>query len=219
MPTLALEFSTRFRSVAATRDESSPIFTSTAEGMRTTGTMELVGKVLEAAHLRITDIDTVLVGIGPGSYTGVRAALAFAEGWKLATEGTILAIPTNHILAHGLTLKGASGKWRIIIDAQKKEFYSATYSLAPGNFVMQDAIKIVSTDELTEATSAHEQIAGPEALRLCGGVDLYPLAESMIQISRTLPQLMQMDLEPIYLRPISFVKAPKRPPLPDGLSR
>jgi tRNA threonylcarbamoyl adenosine modification protein YeaZ len=194
------------------------VFSATAEGLRTTGTMELVGKVLNDAQLKITEIDTVLVGMGPGSYTGVRAALAFAQGWKLGTEGTILGISTNDILAHDLKMAGKTGPWRIVIDAQKKEFYSIIYTLSGVGFQVEESIRIVAGPVIEEAKARNEPMAGPESQRLTGGMDLYPTGESMIRIFDTMPQYLQTDLEPIYLRPISFVKAPKRPPLPDGLS-
>src|SRR5437762_14261728 len=96
MEILALEFSSPQRSVAVV--EAVPLTDPTTlseivegEG-RITNALPLVEQSLREAGVEREQIDCLAVGIGPGSYTGIRSAIALAQGWQLAREIKLLAI-------------------------------------------------------------------------------------------------------------------------------
>ena len=83
MTILALEFSSSQRSVAVARDGQVLAEAATAGG-REMNAFSLIERVLAEARLGRDQIDCLAVGLGPGSYTGIRVALAIAQGWQLA---------------------------------------------------------------------------------------------------------------------------------------
>ena len=44
-------------------------------------------------------IEAIAVGLGPGSYTGIRAAIALAQGWQLAREVKTLGVSSVAAMA------------------------------------------------------------------------------------------------------------------------
>ena len=87
-----------------------------------------VDRVLAEAGLKLDAVSDIVVGVGPGPYTGLRVGLVTA-----ATFGSALGVPV-----HGLcTLDGlayASGltePFVVATDARRKEVYWARYEPTP----------------------------------------------------------------------------------------
>src|SRR5579885_3125585 len=127
MTILALEFSSPQRSVAVARGRE--VLAEAVESGGGTPAFRLIEKALTDAAVDRRQIEVVAVGLGPGSYTGIRAAIAVAQGWQLA-RGTRLAgvgvVPAMAATAHG---NGWHGKLNLVIDAQRNEFYLAVFDL------------------------------------------------------------------------------------------
>ena len=88
MTILALEFSSPQRSVAVVRRHAgdasfvaSEVVEAGAGGTRVLGMIE---NALREAGLEREQIEVLAIGLGPGSYTGIRVALSVAQGWQLA---------------------------------------------------------------------------------------------------------------------------------------
>jgi tRNA threonylcarbamoyladenosine biosynthesis protein TsaB len=80
MTILALEFSSPQRSVAIARDGI--LLAEASEfGGRNTTAFGMIEKILAEAKIEREEIEVIAVGLGPGSYTGIRAAIALAQGW------------------------------------------------------------------------------------------------------------------------------------------
>ena len=88
MTILAIEFSSLQRSVAIVRGGAGPGASAISEAVETgadgTGAFGLIQSALREAGLERGEVETLAVGLGPGSYTGIRVALAIAQGWQLA---------------------------------------------------------------------------------------------------------------------------------------
>tara|TARA_Y100000590_G_scaffold435366_1_gene554692 strand:+ start:2348 stop:3001 length:654 start_codon:yes stop_codon:yes gene_type:complete len=61
-----------------------------------------VESVIYESGEEIKTINAVAVGIGPGSFTGLRIGLGFAKGFAFAQGLPILAVPTIEAMAFGL---------------------------------------------------------------------------------------------------------------------
>lgn len=59
----------------------------------------MVGEVMDAAGWRWKDVDVLAVGVGPGSFAGIRAGVAAARGLALAADLPCFAISSLEALA------------------------------------------------------------------------------------------------------------------------
>jgi len=85
-----------------------------------------VARVLEEAGVGIAEIGLLAVGLGPGSFTGVRIALATMKGLALARRTPLVGVCSLRVLA-----LGAEPGARVVvplIDAHKREVYGAAYA-------------------------------------------------------------------------------------------
>ena len=81
MTILALEFSSPQRSVAVLRTDGAAVAAEAIEtGGRGTNAFGMIEQVLAEAKIEREQIDVMAVGLGPGSYTGIRAAISHGAG-------------------------------------------------------------------------------------------------------------------------------------------
>ena len=97
MKILAIDFSSGERSVAVWNDgvESEVLETNP----QTANALGMMDAALGGAKLEREEIEVVVVGLGPGSYTGIRASIALAQGWQLARGVKLLGISSAQAIA------------------------------------------------------------------------------------------------------------------------
>ena len=76
---------------------------------------------LDNSNKTINDIDALAVGIGPGSFTGLRIGLGFCKGMAYSRGLPIIPVPTMLALAY--SLKDYEPENGILFSHSKKVFY------------------------------------------------------------------------------------------------
>jgi len=98
--------------------------------------LELVDACLEQAKAAIEDVACIAVSCGPGSFTGLRVALATAKGLALGGEVALIGVPTLEALAMTVLAACARTEARAAavgtivapcLDARKGEVYAAGF--------------------------------------------------------------------------------------------
>jgi tRNA threonylcarbamoyl adenosine modification protein YeaZ len=211
MKILALEFSSPERSVAVVqRSGAGQIGAEVVERSgRETRALGMVEEALRLAQLEREQIECLAIGLGPGSYNGIRAAIALAQGWQLARDIKLLGISSVECLASQAYAEGLTGRVSLVIDAQRKEFYLAAYEIGPRESLQIAPLRLASLTEVKALEQAGASLAGPEVAKwFPGGRVLFPRAAALGQQAlKRLDFVPGEKLEPIYLRETAFVKA------------
>lgn len=213
---LALECSSDRRSVAVAVT-TGVLAESARDAGRSTPLFALIDEALQCARLQKSDIERIGVGLGPGSYTGIRAALAVAYGWTLARSTPLVGFSSADACALAAARNGWRGPAALVIDAQRNEFYTASYELAPRGFVRQAALRLVSRVEIERSSTEGIPLFGPDlASSGLDGLSVMPDATAIAELMLFHGESARHPyLEPIYLRPHSFVKAAPARTIPD----
>ena len=82
----------------------------------------LIQDMLNQSNLTPTDINQIAVAIGPGSFTGVRIAMATARGMALALDIPIYGTTTLEASAFQ-----TSGKTLSVLDTKRGDFYTQLF--------------------------------------------------------------------------------------------
>lgn len=117
---LAIDTSTS-RSCVAIIDGSNLFYSGYRDGATAHGP-SLPALVQEA--LAVSDVDEVVVGMGPGPFTGLRVGIAFAQSFALAREIPVRGVCSLDAIAAQVTEKD----FIITVDARRKEVYWARYT-------------------------------------------------------------------------------------------
>lgn len=211
MMILALEFSSTRRSVALARDGSVLAEAVAQTGGRGTDAFGLIEQVLQKAEFSRDAVEAIAIGLGPGSYTGIRAAIAVAQGWQLARGVKLLGVSSMESLALQAQIEGLTGLVDLVVDAQRGEFYLARWEISRDARREIIPLKIVSPSEFAARTEV--VCAGPETDRT-----LFPTAAAVARLAAGRIDFVSGEkLEPIYLRETTFVKA--SPPIKTASDR
>ena len=220
MKILALEFSSSRRSVAVVEGSAglAPRLLGSASetGQRSVKTFALVECALLDAKLEREQIECVAVGLGPGSYTGVRAAISLAQGWQLARGVELIGVSSAECLAVQARAKGWFGGVSVVIDAQRNEVYLASYEISEAGWRELEPLRLATIEEANSRRGTGQLLAGPEVGRWFeDGRLLFPDAGSAGRLAAGRNDFIPgEELKPVYLRETSFVKAPPPRVLP-----
>lgn len=214
MKILALDFSSSQRSVAVVQStcRPGPVFESEIieAGSSATRAFAMIERALSEARLEREEINCLAVGLGPGSYTGIRVAISIAQGWQFALGVKLLGLSTVECLAAQARHDGLRGEVNIVIDAQRGEFYLSKWELTEQSRTEVEPLRLATRDDMDARLSAGEPVLGPGLKRwFPDASELYPSARVLGELASEQTGFVKGNqLKPIYLRQTSFVKAP-----------
>jgi tRNA threonylcarbamoyladenosine biosynthesis protein TsaB len=148
--------------------------------------MPAVARVLESAGLDWQDVDAIAVGVGPGTFTGLRIGVATARSLARACGARLHPVGSLAALAAGI-----DAELRLpLIDAKRGELFAALHDSGGGELVAPLAAR---PGELVEALGERAQqalAAGDGSLRFrdeleAAGVQVAP-TDSQLHVVRAL---------------------------------
>jgi tRNA threonylcarbamoyl adenosine modification protein YeaZ len=174
---LAIDTSTSRTSVAII-DGDIVVFSGIRDGATAHGP-SLPALLQEA--LAISDVDEVVVGMGPGPFTGLRVGIAFAQSFALAREIPVRGVCSLDAIAAQISERD----FIITVDARRKEVYWARY---------KDGVRV-----------------GEPAVNFPADVTGAPIHGELFPDMQALVKLPGNITEPIYLRRPDAVATADRP--------
>jgi len=162
-----------------------------------------------------SDLDAVVVDVGPGLYTGIRVGLSTAQG--LAAAFGIPVIPAVSVDAVALEARTGHRMIWAVIDVRRGEFAVARYRPVPGGVVKEGTTELVKPEVLramVDSSSGQSLVVGdvgslPEGLfrglhRVKTGKPRYPYAVALAEIGHGRYDKGEYpapdDIRPLYLR-------------------
>lgn len=162
-----------------------------------------------AEKLDLEGIERIVVGTGPGSFAGIRSALAFAQGYALGKPGMeVLGLPSAcAIAATFFSQPSTSSCLTVIGDARQGKLWIAEFE---GYNLVKDIYQIESAD-LRLRLSTSTSIVSPDDKRIGSLLketfgDRYlgermPTAEGLRLFAEANPAILVKEPLPIYLNP------------------
>jgi tRNA threonylcarbamoyladenosine biosynthesis protein TsaB len=93
---------------------------------------QAVSDLLRRVQIRISDLKAIAVGIGPGSFTGLRVGLSYAKGIAMATRCALIGVNSLDSLALAALTEAprpVGSSICVVLDARKGEVYAALYRI------------------------------------------------------------------------------------------
>ena len=148
---LNIETATEISSVCIAKGEKVlAIKESTQTMSHARETTILIEACLKAANIALTNVDAIAVSIGPGSYTALRVGSSIAKGICYALDLPLIGISTLKSLAFAASEQMKGDYYCPMIDARRKEVYTATYNSAL-TIIKQESATVLTPDYIEES--------------------------------------------------------------------
>jgi tRNA threonylcarbamoyladenosine biosynthesis protein TsaB len=185
-----------------------------------------VDALLKAASLKPADLTGVMVGRGPGSYTGLRVGIISAKALAYATGCKLVAVDTFAAIAAQAPAEARTAV--VVADALQDHVYVQRFDRTADGWVPPRALSIEPASILNNLPSVPEAagswcVTGPGVKvyaeripAVCPVVpeaDREPRAESVFAVGSRVAPLTREELfalEPLYLRGSSAEEKAKK---------
>ena len=105
-----------------------------------------VDAVFNSSKIKLNQIDGFVITTGPGSFTGLRVGMSFLKGLILATQKPFASV--NTLDAYAETVQPGPYAICPVLDARKKEVYTALYNSENGLCVRETPDQAIKPGEL-----------------------------------------------------------------------
>jgi tRNA threonylcarbamoyl adenosine modification protein YeaZ len=122
-----------------------------------------IRSALAEAGAEAADVTGVVVGIGPGPFTGLRVGIVTGRTFAFALELPVHGLCSLDALAHEAWLGGHRGSLLVATDARRKEVYAAEFVLEAAGLTRVAGPVVSRAADLEEAWRALP-VAGRGAL-------------------------------------------------------
>lgn len=191
------------------------------------------------AGVSLAGIRRWTVGIGPGSFSGLRAGIAFVQGVVLGSGARVRGLPSSLGLAR-MTVdeaRTASARVGVLHDARRGQLILSVWALAEGSWREAGPAGVREPGEVAAELAACDYLVTPHAATVAPRLEA--AARARLQVVEALDAATLLAppgwswpvagadsatldgaafIEPIYVRPPVFVPPQPPGPLPEWLT-
>ena len=172
-----------------------------------------IARVTAQLGLKAAEAALIGVGIGPGSFTGVRIGLATAKGMAAGGRAKLVGISGLDALAY--SRRRAPGLVVPLIDARKRRFYAACYreGRRVGPYLDRRPAELAAALQAAAAPDEAVLLTGPAAAQFAAGLGgelesrwlvdeelPAPAPRSLLELTLRGTPTPAADVTPLYLR-------------------
>ncbi len=187
--------------------------------------LPMIDQVLKEAGTTLNELDGLVFGRGPGSFTGVRIATGMIQGLALGSQLPVVGVSTLGAMAQQAIIEHQADKVVTAIDARMKEVYFACFEAADNRAkctvteqvcLPENAVKMIDDKPFIAAGTGWQ--AYNELVHKLDGQPVpvvYPQARYMLALAEpefAAGRTFRADtIEPVYLRDkVTWKKLPGR---------
>lgn len=232
MLTLAIEQSTSLSSVALLDDTAVVAERNWNDSRsRDRRLFSVLPDIFREASVKPADIDTFAVGLGPGSFSGLRISLSAARGLAMPGKKRVFGVASGEALAWDILREKAATPIIVIGDARRDHLWFAQFNGTNDALKMQTPFSLIRTQKLPAALKKGSTVVTPDWERIgeklmesaSPGVTL--IQEKRVPRARTVGELafrkisespepsvhgVTKGLTPLYLHPPVAKEVPGR---------
>jgi tRNA threonylcarbamoyladenosine biosynthesis protein TsaB len=210
MKLLAIDTSTEMASVAVLSGEK---ITSEELGSQRTHAqllLPMIDRQMAQSGLHLNELDGIIFGCGPGSFTGLRIACSIAKGLAFAHDLELIPVSSLSSIAWAAHEQQDNAPILAVLDARMHEMYWAYYQA--GQFRAEE--KVNAVQEIQIPTNHSVVLAGagidlywndfPDQIKsqVIARLNVYPDAASMIRLVQHIgiTTTSVAKAQPVYVR-------------------
>lgn len=177
--------------------------------MQSAHLVDMVEQALSENKLKYSNLTTIAVTVGPGSFTGIRVALATAKAMGFACDIPVVGYTTLQVL--GYATKHEADQTIAVLNAGKGEHYVQLFNNAFNNAPWQEVSEpllgtlpavLASLNAPCAVLSGTIAPTTPDALitRYKRSTITFPRADSLAELAALHPELSTPNICPLYIR-------------------
>jgi tRNA threonylcarbamoyladenosine biosynthesis protein TsaB len=175
--------------------------------------MPMIEQVMRESGSSVSELDLVAATLGPGTFTGIRVAIAAARGIALASSATVWGTDTLTVLAAGARSDprlAGKAEFAVAVDARRDRVYLGCYSAGgarltgPVLLTIDEAAACLLESVVAVVGSGGDKLAEAAAIRGRSVESvlpaLQPSAAILAELAADSGETLSV-LQPLYLRP------------------
>ena len=127
-----------------------------------------IDSLLQEHQIVPCDLACICVGRGPGSFTGVRIAMATAKGIACALGLPLIGVSTLDAIAWQACMQGVQGSLLVVGDAMRKEVYPAYFTLDSAGVQRTSPDSVIKAEEFSYKSIGADHVTGDALAKYAG---------------------------------------------------
>lgn len=185
-----------------------------------------LGPLMAASDVAVEQVDLFAVGLGPGSFAGLRASLSAANALALPGRKPVVGIASAMAMARNVMIEKGVDSVTVVGDARRKRLWHAGFMMQKDAPLVTAPFSLIEYDELAAQLAGSTIVATPDWDRLeellrTAAPDIRLVDGPRVPDAAAIGQLAAITFdparpsappEPIYMHPPVFVKPGFSPP-------